>query len=454
MGHINQKSRIYVQRNIDLVACPGRHIAHLCIQRLAFRPCFQRTVDNRTDILAWPDKQLRIVCIDNQRITGFNLVENALDPAQDRNIKRTSNNRHVRGVRSFFKGKATQTRMIVIQKFRRANITRHQNDIVGQLAKGRGLILPRKMLQQPVCQIFKIMQAFAQIRIADLGHAGTGIVMHLLNRGFGCQAGMDRLGNAVQPAGILRNHFIGFEDITRIIIAAIAVHSRNGFKHLVEVILKPAHGISKPGQFFVRVVRHHPVDDDARFMQNRNALANPRCQTRPAQTQWQKRNPVSRDQFFTADQLATGDHFGQNHGNVFKRFLLVLGIKAFGPVLHGKHTDDTATAQDRHTDHGMIDFLAGFRTIGKIRMALRIFKIKRSRMCCHITHNPLANPKTGHVDRRRGQTTGREKFQNLARPHHIDRTHLCHHIGGNDGHNLPKAFFCRPRTSHDVADAL
>ncbi len=180
------------------------------------------------------------------------------------------------------------------------------------------------MLQQTVRQIFKIMQTFAQIRIADLGHARTGIIMNLLNRCFRRKAGMDRLGNAVKPPGILRNHFIGFKNIARIIIAATAIHSRNSFKHFVEMVLKPAHGVSKPGQFLVRIIGHHPVDDNARLMKNRNALANPRCQTRPAKPQRQKRNPVGRNQFIAADQLATGDHFGQHHGNVFKRFLLVL----------------------------------------------------------------------------------------------------------------------------------
>eukprot|EP00003_Mantamonas_plastica_P027495 TRINITY_DN5909_c0_g2_i1.p2 TRINITY_DN5909_c0_g2~~TRINITY_DN5909_c0_g2_i1.p2 ORF type:complete len:103 (-),score=1.51 TRINITY_DN5909_c0_g2_i1:163-471(-) len=102
----------------------------------------------------------------------------------------------------------------------------------------------------------------------------------------------------------------------------------------------------------------------------------------------------------------------------------------------------------------MIDFLAGFRSIGKVRMALRIFQVQGTRMRRNKTDNPLAHPKAGHVDGLFGQTTCRKKLKHLARPHDIDRAHLSHHISSNDGHDLAKTFLSSSRPSHDVSDAL
>jgi len=85
---------------------------------------------------------------------------------------------------------------------------------------------------------------------------------------------------------------------------------------------------------------------------------------------------------------------------------------------------------------------------------LRVLKVQRPCVGCHKTDNPLAHPKAGQVNRFLGQTTGRKQFQHFARTHDIDRAHLSHHIGSNDGHDLAKSFFSSPRSSHNVSDAL
>ena len=87
-------------------------------------------------------------------------------------------------------------------------------------------------------------------------------------------------------------------------------------------------------------------------------------------------------------------------------------------------------------------------------MALRIFKVQGPRMGGNKPDNAFPDPKAGHVDGLFGQTTCRKQLKHFARAHDIDRTHLCDHIGRNDGHDLSKAFLRRPRSGHNIADAL
>ena len=72
---------------------------------------------------------------------------------------------------------------------------------------------PRQVAQQPVGKLVEIGQPLAQIRIDHLGHARPGVVLHLQHGTLGGEAAGDGLVQPGEPAPVLGEHAIGFQDV-------------------------------------------------------------------------------------------------------------------------------------------------------------------------------------------------------------------------------------------------
>ena len=130
-------------------------------------------------------------------------------------------------------------------------------------------------------------------------------------------------------------------------------------------------------------------------------------------------------------QFARGDHFGEQHRRRLQRLDFLLGIGAPHLVLHDQHAERIAAAQDRHAEEGVIDLLAGLRTIGEGRMLLRLGQGERLGALRDQADEALAGLHGGQMDGLAVQALGGVKFKPLVGAQHIDRTHLRHHIGGD-----------------------
>src|SRR3546814_15244535 len=64
------------------------------------------------------------------------------------------------------------------------------------------------MLQQPEREILQIEQPLAEVRIADLLHAGPRIVLDLRDGGFRRQAAADGFPDTTDPAAVLGDHSV------------------------------------------------------------------------------------------------------------------------------------------------------------------------------------------------------------------------------------------------------
>ncbi len=70
------------------------------------------------------------------------------------------------------------------------------------------------------------------------------------------------------------------------------------------------------------------------------------------------------------DQIARGQHLGQDRGDDLERLDIVLAVELLRRVLHHQHADHAAAALHRHTQEGVVDVLAGLREIGEIGVRL------------------------------------------------------------------------------------
>ena len=73
--------------------------------------------------------------------------------------------------------------------------------------------LPTRWRKQAVGDVVEVDQPLAQVGVAGVADAHAGLLLDPADRGLGGQAGADRLADAPQPAGVLREHAVGLEHL-------------------------------------------------------------------------------------------------------------------------------------------------------------------------------------------------------------------------------------------------
>ena len=135
--------------------------------------------------------------------------------------------------------------------------------------------------------------------------------------------------------------------------------------------------------------------------------------------------------FAWIDQFAGTEQFGQDHRHCLKNLNLFFRVVTLGPVLDNQNAQHPTAAYDGYAHQGMIDFLAGFGSIGKIGMRLRVGQIEGCGPRRNFANKALTHAQAGLVNGFQIQSDGRKQFKNVARPHSIDRAHFGNHIAGN-----------------------
>ena len=279
---------------------------------------------------------------------------------------------------AFFQHQAAQPLAVVVEQRRRAHGAGNQDRVLRQALARRRVVAAGELAHQAIGEIVEVVQALAQKRIGLPQHAGAGVGLHALDRGFGGQAGHHRFFELVHPAAVIGEHAIGFEHVA--MLAAfddVAV-----FEQFVEIGAQRLDGGGEMLQLLRDVVGDEIGDDDARLVQHDVPERDAFAQGRALEVDRTPRRRLGAGQR-QRGELAGRDHLGQHHGGGLQRFDFFFRIGAPRAVLHHQHAERVAGAQDRHAEEGVIDFFAGFRPEGEGRMRLRVRQIDGAGLARH-----------------------------------------------------------------------
>ena len=179
--------------------------------------------------------------------------------------------------------------------------------------------------------------------------------------GLGAEAGVDRLADTPQPAGIGGEHAEGLQHVVGLRRPGAARTRREA----VEAGAQRRDGGGEARALGLRVVG----DEAAR----RRARADHRHPP-PGEAAGeglaldQPGAALRRQPFGRGHQLAAGGQFGDRHADDLERLQLLVAVAARRAVLHRQHADDAAVAQERDAHERLVDVLARLGPVGEQRM--------------------------------------------------------------------------------------
>ena len=373
-----------------------------------------------------------MITIDDHDITRLDPARRIVDPADDRNVEGARHNRHMGGRRALLEHQTHDPPACVVQQLGRSHRARDEDEFVRQFRPGRTQRPSRQVLLQPVGEVFEIEKTLAQIGVADLHHAGAGVVRDFLHRCLGGQAAADRIGDAHYPAAIGGKHAIGFDYVVMLAVAELTARR----DQLVDRLAHRPDRATKTPELRIDVLGDDLADDDPGLVQHRRPDRHAGIQPNPDDPDRERYPAVTLRDFERVDEMAARRELGDDHRDRLQKLDLVFAVMAQCPVLHDENAEDPVAAQDRRTHQRMVDFFAGFGPIGKICMGLRVRQRERPRRCGDYPDQTLADPQPRPVHGFRPEPFGGEQLEDLARPQDVSRADLGDHLGGNDPHNL------------------
>ena len=224
-------------------------------------------------------------------------------------------------------------------------------------------------------------------------------------------------------------------------------------QHVVDRQPQEAQRILEPREFLVAVLVEQVGDDDARLVQHHVAEPDAVVEwqsaeaDRPPQVEFEPRpgQPL---------QVARGDHLGDHHRRGFQRLDLVVAIVPHGAVLHHEHAQRAPGSQDRNTEEGVVDFLAGLRKIGEGGMLLRVGQIQGACTCRDRTDETLAEPQLRQVHGAGVEAFRRVQLEHRVGPQHIERAHFRDHVLRDLAHDPVEPLLGLQRLGHQLAQTL
>ena len=369
-----------------------------------------------------------------------------VDFADRGNAERARDDGDMRMRAAFFQHQAAQPLAVVVEQRRRAHRARDQDGVLRQAFARRRVVAAGELAHQAIGEVVEVVQPLAQKRIGLSQHARAGVGLHALDRGFRGQAGHHRFFELVHPAAVVGEHAIGFEHVAML----AAVDHVAVFEHFVEVGAQRLDRRPQMLQFLRDVVGDEIGDDDARLVQHDMAERDAFAQRRSFEMHRAPRRRFGAGQR-QRRKLAGGDHLRQHHGGGLQRLDFFLRIGAPRAVLHHQHAKRIAGAQDRHAEEGVVDFFAGFRPVGEGRMRLRVRQVDRARLARNQADQAFIAAHHGAVHGVAVEAFGGVEFERGVDAQHIDRADLRNHVGGDQHHDLVKAFLRADRLRHDFA---
>ena len=193
MRQIEHETGIDVERDPLAVERHRRHAAQGGVLRLTPRPEADLVGIGGDDLGRRPHMQLAALGIDDGRIAGLDRVEHALGLADGGDAERTRHDGDMARGTAFLQHQAAQALAVVVEELGRAHGAGDEDGVLRQIAGRRRADPAGQHAQQPIGEIVDIVQPLARVGIGLAQHAGARVVAHALHRGFGGQAGEQRL---------------------------------------------------------------------------------------------------------------------------------------------------------------------------------------------------------------------------------------------------------------------
>ena len=153
---------------------------------------------------------------------------------------------------------------VVVEELGRAHGAGDEDRVLRQIA-GRCRADPAgEEPQQAVGQVVDVVQALARIRIGLAEHAGARIVAHALHRGFGGEAGEQRLLEPPAPAAVMGEHAEGFQHLAMLAGALEIAALEHAVDHAGQLLDR----LRQPAALELDVLGDQLGDDDARLVQH------------------------------------------------------------------------------------------------------------------------------------------------------------------------------------------
>ncbi len=306
-----------------------------------------------------------------------------------------------------------------------------------------------QVLQQPVGKILEVVHPLAQVGVGHLAHPRVDVVVDLLHRRLGGQAGVDRLADPPQPTHVLRDHPVGLEHVAVLAVAA----DRGRAQHVVQ---RPVHVGDRLAQALVLdagILGDDLADGEARLVQDGDAEGEAAVQAGAFEPRRRRRHRLGGEEVRAVDGDAARHHLGEDHRHRLQRLDFLVRILALSGVLHRQHADDAAAAQDRHAHQRVIGLLSGFRAEGEVGMDLAIRQGERTLLGRDLADEALAHPEPGAPHGGGAQALGREQLQHVAGAADVDGADLRRHVLGDDRDDPRQPGIAIAVAGHDVADA-
>ncbi len=219
----------------------------------------------------------------------------------------------------------------------------------------------------------------------------------------------------------------------------------------VELTVQCRQPIAHAPALDVGIFGQHSLDRDTPALDDGGAERHAGAERQPLDPLRQRLGDAVVARRLEVEDVAAGDQLRQHHGRGLEGLDLLVGVAALGLVLYREHTQDAAGAQHRHPHERGVAFLARFRAIGELRMALGVGKRDRHRLRRDEADQPLTDHQPGVAHRVGPKPLGRKQFQNIARPAHIDRADLRDEFAGDQCRDPVETLLRSAGARHDVA---
>ena len=452
-GH-RQRAHIVAQAGVDhhldagAAAGEGLDIAQRRIGRLLLAALGKAGLEGIGDLLQRADNGVARARIEQDLVTFADGGAHVLGAADHRHVHRPRNDHHMRGKRAFFEDHALQPPLVIFEQFSRAEIAGDQDGVAPQPLRSRRADLPCNNPQQTVRQIFQIVHPVRQQRIVDLAHAHAGVLLHALDRGFGGQAGIDRLVDAPRPSLVIGEHLVGLEHL--LVLAADAEFSLAGER--IDLLAHLVEGTVDPLALGLGILGHDLRDLDPWLVEH--GMTSPQAfDEREAGQRLRTGLLLGEDAgFFLVDQFGIGDQFGQDHRGGLQGLDLDLFVAARLDMLDAQDAHRALAVDNRDARKGMELFLAGFGAILEVGMRLGLGKVQGLDLLRNRARQPFANRHAGDVHRALVQAAGGEQLEH-AFAQQVDRAHFARQAFADDLYHLIELGLRVHTRSHDLGQA-
>jgi hypothetical protein len=447
MRQVDQETGIDQQGDLLAVLADARLVAQRLILRLAASAQAHALGIGAFDIGGRAQEHFAGNAVDDDRIAGFDEAGDVLHLADRGDAERARDDGHMRCRPAFLQDQTAQPLAVVVEQGRGTHHARDHDGIVRQLLAARRVIHAHQLPHQAIGEIVEIVQALAQIRVCGAQHARTRIRLHALDAGLRGEAGRHRLAHAIEPAAVMREHAVGFQHLARF----GTVGDFAAFQHHVDIGAQRRDRVVEALEFLLYVIGDKVLDDHARLVQHdvteRDAFRQRGAGDVAARAH---RGLCSRPG--ERGQFAGSDHLRQHHGGGLQRLDFFLGIGSVRAVLHDQHAERVAGAQDRHAEEGVVDFFAGFRAVRIGGMRLRVRQVDRIGLAGDQADQAFVDAHHRQVHGFALQTFGGVQLKGAVHAQDVDGTHLRHHVGGDQHHDLVETLLRADRFRHDFAE--